>query len=520
MKNAATPPAGQAPGRYWVLFAVCAAGLILPLEYTGPAMALPAIEAELGGGAIALSWVINAFALSFGSAVMAAGALADQVGRKRMFIIGLSAFALSSVLVSFSPNVIFLDVVRVVQGIAAALAMAGGAASLAQVFFGHARTRAFSLLGTAFGVGLAFGPVISGSLIAGFGWRAIFMLGALVSALALLCGARYMKESTDPNATRLDYPGIVSFTLFLAALSFAIMYLPQAGGLDLTLTLIVLLCLGALIFFIRHELAHPRPMLDLSLFKYKRFVGVQFLPIATAACFITLLIILPIRLIGIDGFSEAQAGGIMLALSAPMLFVPLLAGILARWLPATLLSCGGLLLAAAGLGWLATLSATAPPAALTIPLLMIGTGAALPWGLMDDLSISVVPIERAGMATGIFTTMRACGEAVCIAAALALLNVFIFHSLSAYQHLPWETLRSASNALTTGNPDSARLLLSNVPDDAISTIYHHAFSKLALLLMVVTLVSAGISMVTLRKSERSPVRAQEAKPIAERDDGA
>ncbi|PHM74874.1 MFS transporter [Xenorhabdus kozodoii] len=91
--------------RYWVLIAVCIAGLNLPLEYTGPAVALPAIQTELGGSGIALSWVINAFALSFGSAVMAAGALADQYGRKKMFVIGIAGFTLFFVISTCWVNV-------------------------------------------------------------------------------------------------------------------------------------------------------------------------------------------------------------------------------------------------------------------------------------------------------------------------------------------------------------------------------------------------------------------------------
>ncbi|WP_267881286.1 MFS transporter [Xenorhabdus nematophila] len=136
--------------RYWVLVAVCMAGLILPLEYTGPAVALPAIQNELGGSGIALSWVINAFALSFGSAVMAAGALADQYGRKKMFVIGIAGFTLFSVIVSVAGNVVFLDLVRGLQGFFAALTMAGGNASLAQEFDGRARTKAFWITGNGF----------------------------------------------------------------------------------------------------------------------------------------------------------------------------------------------------------------------------------------------------------------------------------------------------------------------------------------------------------------------------------
>ncbi len=153
-------------GKTIVLAAVCLAGLMMPLSFTGPAVATPAIARDLGGSPVALAWVVNAFVLAFGSFVLAAGTLADQYGRKRIFRLGVLGFTILSAISTFAPGLVALDLLRGAQGIAAAMVMAGGAASLAQEFEGPARTRAFSLLGTTFGVGLAFGPIWSGC------WRA------------------------------------------------------------------------------------------------------------------------------------------------------------------------------------------------------------------------------------------------------------------------------------------------------------------------------------------------------------
>ncbi|WP_312936401.1 MFS transporter, partial [Pseudomonas sp.] len=405
----------DATRRALVLCAVCMAGLILPLEYTGPAMALSAIGDDLGGSSLALAWVVNAFALSFGSAIMAAGTLADLYGRKRLFCWGIGSFTLLSVVVSCAPNVVFLDLIRGLQGIAAALTMAGGSATLAQEYQGHARTRAFGLLGTAFGLGLAFGPVISGMLVEFFNWRAIFLLGAGFGALAWWLAAPRMVESRDPDARHLDWAGVLSFTTLLILLTFAIMQVPAAGWRSLTVVGLLAAAVLTLVLFIGIERRQARPMLDLSLFADKRFVGVQLLPIATALSFIVLLILLPLRLVGVEQLSAGQAGLMMMGLSLPMLLVPFLAALMARHIAPANLCFAGLLLAGIGLIWLARIEVGADWLALCLPLLLIGTGSAMPWGLMDDLSIKVVSVERAGMATGIFTTMRACGEAICVA---------------------------------------------------------------------------------------------------------
>jgi len=152
-------------GQLLILLAVCLAALVLPLSFSGGAVATPAIGRDLGGDATSLTWITNAFMLSFGSLLMAAGALADQFGRKRLFIFGLAGFIATSLAMSLAPSVLVLDLLRALQGIAAAASLSSGSAALAQEFDGHARIRAFSMLGTSFGIGLAFGPLLAGALI-------------------------------------------------------------------------------------------------------------------------------------------------------------------------------------------------------------------------------------------------------------------------------------------------------------------------------------------------------------------
>ncbi len=192
----------------------------------------------------------------------------------------------------------------------------------------------------------------------------------------------------------------------LALFTYGMLLVPERGWSD---GLVVGALIGSavcLVLFIQIERTVARPMLDLSLFRYRRFVGVQLLAAAPAYGFVVLLVLLPLRFVGIEGMGAIAGGGLMIALSAPLLILPIVAGWLTRWLrPATL--CGtGLILTACGLGWLSTLPSGTPAALLLLPMLMIGTGISLPWGLMDGLAVDVVPSERAGMAMGIFSTVR------------------------------------------------------------------------------------------------------------------
>lgn len=485
-------------GAYGVLAAVCLAALMLPLTFVGVAVATPAIARELGGSPLALSWTTNAFMLTFGSVLMAAGTLADEYGRKRLFSLGVALFGLSSLALVFVPSLLWLNLLRGVQGLAGAAALAGGSAALAQAFDGPARTRAFSLLGTTFGVGLAFGPILAGVLVEHSGWRAIFVSGALTGGLSLAFGVPRMQESRDPEARGVDWPGTLSFTLALVLLTWGILQAPQSGwGSPWVLALLAgaLLALG---LFIVVERRAARPMLDLSLFRYPRFVGVQVLPIATCYCYVVLLILLPIRFIGVEGYSEIDAGILMMALSAPMLVVPFAAGWLNRWFSAGNLSSLGLLVAAGGLFWLSRIEPGQATVQRAWPLLVIGLGSGLPWGLMDGLSVSVVPKERAGMASGIFSTTRVAGEGIALALVVALLAGLLQHALGP-QATPGESLALAARQLAGGDLAASAGSLPTLSREALLHLYSQAFSQLLQVLMVITLLAALVVKVALHE---------------------
>ncbi|MBU9843104.1 MULTISPECIES: MFS transporter [Rahnella] len=488
-------------GSLQVLFTVCLAAVILPLNFVSGAVATPAIARELGGSAQALSWITNSFMLTFGCFLMAAGALADELGRKKVFVSGVSLFALLSLLQAFSSSLLWIDLLRAAQGIAAAGALAGGAAALAQEFDGPARTRAFSLMGSSFGVGLAFGPFLAGVLIANFGWRSVFFSATVIAVLSLITGAGKMRETRNPQASGIDWPGTLSFTAMLALLTWALMEIPQSG---LHSTRVLSLLGGAallLAVFVVVELRVKNPMLDLSLFRYIRFIGVQALPLATGFCFVVLLVVLPMLFIGVSGLSEERAGLMMMALSVPMLIVPLLAAWLTRWISAGVLCTSGLVIAAAGLGWLSQAVLAQDVTGMIAPMVVVGIGTGLPWGLMDGLSVSVVPKERAGMATGIFSTTRVAGEGISLAIVAAILSMLTHNALAARftgDAISPEAISQAAQRLATGNLTVAQQLITQASTAQLQQLYAVSLHPLLLCLMAITLFSALLVLLALR----------------------
>lgn len=488
-----TVPNGRT--KWLALLAVCLVAAAMPWTFTGTAVAVPSIGRALGGSPVAIAWVTNAFMLTFGSTLMAAGALADGYGRKRIFLTGAGAFAVFSLALVFAPDILVFDLLRAGQGLAAAGAFSGGMAALAQAFEGPTRLRAFSLVGTSFGAGLSLGPVTSGLTIEAFGWHGIFLAVVAFSAMAFLLGMKTIEESRDPAAKGLDRLGAASFTLALGLFTYGILLAPERGWGDARV--IALLAGAALIFalFVAIERRVARPMLDLSLFRYPRFVGVQLLAAAPAYGFVVLLILLPLRFIGIEGRSEVAAGALMIALTVPLLVLPLVAGFLTRWLrPATI--CGaGLLVSAVGLFCLARIPIGAPVWTTASAMLTIGAGIGLPWGLMDGLAVSVVPKARAGMAAGIFSTTRVAGEGVALAVVFAILSMLIARGMDA-THLEGG-IGLAAQRLAAGDVVMALAALPGTDRAQLVTLYGGAFADLLVLLAAITLVTALVVFFSL-----------------------
>lgn len=486
--------------RYKVLTAICISAVIIPLVFTGPAISTPAVGRDLGGDQASMSWIVNAYAIAFGGCVMAAGALGDHIGRKRCFVSGLVLFTITSVLIGFTPNLLALNLLRAVEGIGGAFVLTSATSLLAQEFEGDERTRAFSLLGTAFGVGLAFGPMASGFLIETLGWRSLYFAIALISILILALGTPRIRESRNPDAKGIDWSGTVLFTAALVLVTFGIVQGPQDGwGSGRVIALFVASAL-LLTAFVIVELRSARPMLDLSLFRYPRFIGVQILPVATGFSFIALIVYLPTWFIAVQARDEFAAGLAILPLTAPMLVVPLLAGRLARRLSPGILSGVGFLISAGGALLLLGMSPGTSVWPMVLPMLLIGIGNGIPWGLMDALSVSVVPKERAGMAAGIFTTMRVAGEAIAIAAIGAALIGFTVGRLSVRSTEQTITLPETAAVLANGIGSGATVNLGASVSALVYESYTDAFHAVLIVLAVLAALAAMVCFLTLRTS--------------------
>src|ERR671918_983004 len=403
--------------KWWTLLAVSVATFMLLLDITVVNTALPAIEEDLGASFTELQWVIDAYPLSLAALVLTAGVLADRLGRRRVFAAGLAIFTVASLLAGFAPDPTFLNLSRGLQGVGGAIMFAVSLALIAQEFKpGRERGMAMGVYGATIGVSVAFGPVVGGALVEGIGWESIFFLNVPVGIAAVALTYAKLAESRDPNASRIDWAGLVTFSSALFLLVFGLLRGNEEGWGS---TMIVGLLGGAaalLAVFIAIETRVKQPMLPLHLFRKPAFTGVQLAALAVSASMFALFLYLTFYLQGYLGHDPLEAGLRYLPFTIVTFFVSAATGALISRVQARYLLAAGLGITGVGLLLMGGLDPADEWTALLGGFLLGGAGVGLINPVIADVAVSVVPKEQSGMAAGINDTFRQVGVAVGIAA--------------------------------------------------------------------------------------------------------
>jgi EmrB/QacA subfamily drug resistance transporter len=487
-------------GALSTLIAVAAASVTLPMTVTGPAVALTDLTVDLRASVAAGQWVQNAYGVTFAAFLLAAGALGDRFGRRRVLAAGIMLFSACSGICAAASSVLVIDIARAVQGIGAAGILTSGAAIFAAAFTGPARARAFGVLGASFGCGLALGPIVAGALLTVLNWRAVFGVNVVIGLIALALVPR-VPESSDPGATRVDWSGLALFSASLAGLAFTFVAGPQQGWLSTAVLWPLLGAVAALAAFVLVENRSAEPMFDLSLFRRPSFVAVVCQPFTITFGFVVLLVYLPPYLQGVGGQSATSAGALLLPLTVPVLALPLVAGRLAARVPLRVMLASSSLLIAAGSLWLVTLDPGDTWRSLAGPLIVFGIGVGSAFGVMDNAAVSVVPVERSGVASGMFNTMRITGESIAIAAGGAVLSSLTLSDLTGRAAGLGEHARAAAGAATQGRLAGA---LDQVPSaqrpatlDAIAQSLTSAMHIAVLVLSALALIGALVTYLAI-----------------------
>lgn len=374
------------------------------------AVSLPAIARNLNAEFADIEWVVSAYVLTFAAFLMPAGALADRFGRRRFMVFGISVFTFASLLCGIAPTALVLNLARALQGVGAATQLSAALAVLGHEFRGPERARAFGFWGTTIGVAVAVGPLVGGVITSTFGWRWAFLVNVPVGIALVVLAIDAVSESKDPDASKLDFAGMLFFGSGLAWLVWALIG-ANADGWSSRTTITKLATAGILLaIYVMAELVQKRPMVDFRLFRKRTFLGSSFAMLGFASAAQVMMTYLPLYLQNVFGLSPAAAGLSMLPFALPLFFCPRIAASLATRISGRALLTIGLLVVAAGnLATAATVAGHMPYPVVAIGMLLTGCGAGLLNGETAKVSMSVVPPERGGMASGIGGTLRFVG---------------------------------------------------------------------------------------------------------------
>jgi len=403
--------------RKWLpLLTVCLGTFMLLIDVTIVNVALPDMVTDLDASFGALQWVVNGYALALGALVLGAGSIADRIGHRRAYVMGLVTFALASLACGLAPDPAVLIAARFVQGVGAAAMLATTFALLNSAYGGRDRGTAYGMWGAVAGASSAVGPILGGLLTDGVSWRWIFLVNLPVSVIAVGLCVKVLRDAHAPVAGRVDVGGIVSFTAAAASLTYALIRAGEEGWSDPGAW--GLLGAGAVLLalFVLIEARTREPLLDLELLRNRAFVAVLLAGLLLTFAAFAAFTYTSIWLQSVLGMSAIGAGLAGLPMSIAAFAVS--AG-LGRFLherrPDLVLGTGLLFIGAGGLVAAALLHGSAGWRELLPGFVLVGVGVGMVMPVLGSVSMSLVPPQRGGMAAGAVNTTRQLGFAFGIA---------------------------------------------------------------------------------------------------------
>ena len=492
----------KATRREWIgLAAIALPCMLYSMDLTVLNLAIPAITADLDPSPTQLLWIVDLYGFMIAGLLITMGTLGDRIGRRKLLMIGATAFGMASILAAFASSAAMLIAARALLGLSAAT-LAPSTLSLISNMFPDPRERTFAIgvWISSFSAGGAIGPVIGGLLLTWFWWGSVFLIAVPVMVVLLIVAPILLPEYRDENAGRID---LVSVALSLASVLAMIYGIKHAASyaFDAEAATAILAGVAIGLAFVRRQRKLDAPLIDLSLFRSLKFsasLGINTLGFFAAfgiflltAQYLQLVLGLSPLAAGLWG-APSSIGFIVGSLLSPRLLAAMRPGYV---------MAGGYALTALGFVVMAQAAAAGSLYLLVASHLMLSFGLAPIFTLSTDLIIGTVPPERAGTAAGLSETSAEFGGALGIAILGSIVTALYAGSMMGFagEGLPADVLASAR--ATIGGAVAEALEAGGLVGDALlgaaRTAYADAFYVVTLVCAAVSLLASIVSLLVL-----------------------
>lgn len=378
---------------------------------------VPSIRRDLGLNPVALSWVQDAYTLTFGGLLLLAARAGDLLGRRRLFIAGLVLFTVASALVGAAQTDWWLVTARAVQGIGAAIVAPTSLALLTATFEeGHARSRAVALYAATAGIGASVGLVIGGALTQLLSWRAGFLVNVPIGAVMIVLALRYLTALPTARG-RFDLLGAVLATLGVGGITFGVVQAAELGWAAIGTLLPIVVGALLLVGLVLHERRAPKPIMPLHLFADRARAGAYGVRFLYLGAMIGFFFYTTQLMQTVLGFSPLLAGLGFLPMTAVNFAVAMAVPRIGRRVGPGAMLVAGVLLTLAGMAWLSRAGAGAEYlTAIALPMVLIGAGQGLAFAPLTSFGVQGVRPGEGGAASGVLNTAHQLGSCIGLAA--------------------------------------------------------------------------------------------------------
>jgi len=402
--------------KWWTLAAVAVGLFMIMLDNTVVVVALPSIQSSLHISTSELEWVMNAYALTFGVLLLTGGKLADLLGRRSIFIVGLVIFTAASLWCGLAGGASSLIAARTVQGVGAALMNPATLSIITATFPPRQRGTAIGIWAGVSALALAFGPLVGGLLTQKINWSWIFFINIPVGVAGVIAARIFIDETRDTSRDqRLDVPGLVTSGVGLFALTYALIETnTYAWGSTRVLTLLGIAVL-ALAAFAVLELRQRIPMLDLGLFRNPTFAGANTVMFLVGLAMFGIFFYNSLFLQRVLHYGAIKTGATFLPMTVLIMFVAPVAGKFTDRVGPRWLMGAGMTLLAGSLLLFGMLDASSSWWNILPGLLVGGVGMAIVMAPTTAAAMASVPVDKAGVGSAVINSMRQVGGSLGIA---------------------------------------------------------------------------------------------------------